>query len=76
MKPLSKGDPCRVRLQSGEVVDAVYDEPMSSYICKKHHHVEINNLPMVAGKYGRCRFVGPACVLAPVEVSNDQETPN
>lgn len=28
MKPLSKGDACRVRLHTGEVVEAVYDEPM------------------------------------------------
>ena len=69
MKPLSKGDTCRVRLDTGKVAEAVYDEPMESLCSEKHHFVEINDCAMVAGKHGSCRFVGPSCVLVPVGVS-------
>lgn len=69
MKPLSKGDTVKVRLFTGEVVEAVYDDPMESMVCEKHHFVEINGRSMVAGKYGNCRFVGPSCDLLPVGVT-------
>lgn len=69
MKPLSKGDTVKVRLHTGEVVEAVYDGPMDSMFCEKHHFVEINDCAMVAGKHGGCRFVGNPCVLVPVGVS-------
>ena len=64
MKTLKKGDPCRVRLHTGEVVEAVYDEPMH---LDKHHHAWNGNILLAVGEYGNCIFVGPACVLAPME---------
>lgn len=79
MKPLSKGDPCFVRLHTGEVVEAIYCEPHWIYAVrvKKQHIVFItingNNFPRFAGKYspniiGRVRFVGPSCDIEPVGV--------
>lgn len=63
---VKKGDPVRVRLFSGEVVDAVYREPC---VLKKCHHVNIGEAFYIAlgGKHERrgilnaheCRFVGP-----------------
>lgn len=70
MKPLSKGDTCRVRLHTGEVVEAVYD-CACTYI-KKHHWVIVGGLSKVAGYNATitsCRFVGTACDLVPVGVS-------
>ena len=61
-----QGDPVRVRLVTGEVVDAVYDRP--SFL-EKCHHVRIGEAFYIAlgGGYERrgvlikhkCRFVGP-----------------
>ena len=76
MKPLSKGDPCRVRLYGGEVVEAVYDEPvvLPEY-WQKCHWVTVDYRSFFAREKikqpGECRFVGNPCVLAPVEVSNE-----
>lgn len=78
MKPLSKGDPCRVRLHTGEVVEAVYDCP--DRFADKAHWVEFGgwNLALVWGlkpaqggnnSWQTARFVGPSCVLVPVGVS-------
>lgn len=71
MKPLSKGDPCRVRLHTGEVVEAVYDEPIVTG--DKKHFVKYKNDFLVAVKKtkrpGHCRFVGNPCDLVPLGVS-------
>lgn len=73
MKPLSKGDPCRVRLHNSEVVEAVYDEPsaikrdhwviVDDVLCRATDHTSEISLPECV------RFVGPSCVLLPVGVS-------
>lgn len=79
MKPLSKGDTCRVRLHTGEVVEAVYDEPVKGLDCC--HHLNCGTLIAIGGYTLRgrikhksmlnheCVFVGNPCVLLPVEVS-------
>lgn len=82
MKPLSKGDTCRVRLHTGEVVEAVYDSPRVSWYCEGCHWVRAKGALFIAlnkeliqsrGKLGllsdECRFVGPSCDLVPVGVS-------
>lgn len=63
---IKQGDPVRVRLATGEVVDAVYREPSDLEKC---HEVVIEGIPYLAlgGKHERrgvllkheCRFVGP-----------------
>lgn len=63
---VKKGDPVRVRLSTGEVVDAVYREPS---VLEKCHHVDVGRTPYLAlgGEHERrgvrlkyeCRFVGP-----------------
>lgn len=77
MTPLKKGDPCRVRLHTGEVVEAVYDEPRNDLdkygeICKTKDHW-LRSLCgcglLAVGKPEldfECRFVGPACALVPI----------
>lgn len=78
MKPLTKGDPCRVRLINGEVVEAVYEE--ADRHAKKCHWVCLGSggLAVALGRPPEAgssmslplvRFVGPACVLVPVGVS-------
>jgi hypothetical protein len=74
MKPLTKGDPCRVRLHTGEVVEAVYDD--TARYPKDHpkcHWVEFNNRQYFARQkivhFNDCRFVGNPCDLVPVGVS-------
>ena len=64
---VKKGDPVRVRLANGEVVDAVYDKPLRTL--EKCHHVNIGGAFYIAlgGKRERrgvrfnhqCRLVGP-----------------
>jgi hypothetical protein len=67
MKPLSKGDPCRVRLHTGEVVEAEYFD--SSEI-EKHHIVKVRNRHWLRiGSYNGSRFIGPPCVILPVGAS-------
>jgi len=63
---VKKGDPVRVRLSTGEVVDAVYYGPSKLEKC---HRVTIGGIPYLAlgGDHERrgvllkheCRFVGP-----------------
>lgn len=55
---VKKGDPVRVRLATGEVVDAVYREPS---VLEKCHHVGIcgNSYLALGGKYARCKFLLP-----------------
>ena len=79
MNPLSKGDPCRVRLCSGKVVEAVYD--YKNALGYKYHYLRYQGDMLIAVNRKllhkwECRFVGPSCVLAPVEVSNGQATQN
>lgn len=67
---IKKGDPVRVRLVTGEVVDAVYREPSDLEKC---HEVVIEGIPYLAlgGKHVRrgvllkheCRFVGPTPII-------------
>lgn len=64
---VKKGDPVRVRLSTGEVVEAVYCRP--TFLMEKCHHVYIRGELYVAlgGGHERrgvslrheCRFVGP-----------------
>lgn len=75
---IKQGDPVRVRLANGEVVDAVYIEPSDLEKC---HHVEIEGIPYLAlgGKHERrgvllnyeCRFVGPTPMVKKKENNND-----
>lgn len=68
MKPLSKGDPCRVRiLAGGAKVDAIYIR----HLFDKDHLVNVNGLYFVAigfipkkadPIYAWARFIGPAGV--------------
>ena len=68
---IKKGDPVRVRLVTGEVVDAVYDKPLRTL--EKCHHVNIGGAFYIAlgGKRERrgvrfnhqCRFVGPTPII-------------
>lgn len=67
---VKKGDPVRVRLATGEVVDAVYDRPSSLEKC---HHVKSGEALYLAlgGEHERrgvslkyeCRFVGPTSII-------------
>lgn len=67
---VKKGDPVRVRLATGEVVDAVYDKPAALEKC---HFVNIGEDFYIAlgGKRERrgvrfnyqCRFVGPTPII-------------
>lgn len=74
MAPLKKGDPCRVRLHTGEVVEAVYDKPS---IIEKDHFVKVEGKTYRATSWPditenmitECRFVGNPCLLVPVGVS-------
>lgn len=74
---LNKGDPCRVRLHTGGVVEAVYCESAAH---GPHHWVEhegelmqtvglSEHIKKACEYHARCRFVGLACVLVPVGVS-------
>ena len=69
MKTLKKGDTCRVRLHTGEVVEAVYDK--QGYYSKIHHVIDSYGIRRIAGckisDIEFCRFVGPACVPVPME---------
>lgn len=71
MIKLEKGAKVKVRLHTGEVVEAVYDEPDVDN--KMEHWVYVNGRPFLAAKnykfYGGCRFVGNPCDLVPVGVS-------
>jgi len=73
MIKLEKGAKVKVRLHTGEVVEAVYDEP--HHQDAKRHWVDTNECGyMIAGadkpeEEVRCRFVGPSCDLVPVGVS-------
>ena len=76
MKTLKKGDPCRVRLHTGEVVEAVYGNPR---LCSKEHWLLINNPTRFvhAGRelkretrfdFEKVRFVANPCDHLPMEV--------
>lgn len=81
MKPLSKGDTCRVRLHTGEVVEAVYEAKAQTL--RKCHLVNVNGGKLIAIGGGtlrsrkrhnsmmdhECVLIGPSCVLVPVGVS-------
>ena len=61
---------CRVRLHTGEVVEAEYDEPAAF---GKHHWVEYNGrfLQTVGyshrlNRFSVCRLIGNPCDLVPV----------
>ena len=68
---IKQGDLVRVRLSTGEVVDAVYIEP--SPLLEKCHIVKTGEALYIAlgGKYERkevrleheCRFVGPTPII-------------
>jgi hypothetical protein len=66
---IKKGDPVKVRLSSGEVVDAVYvfDEGAYTDGCKSHW-VDIRGELYLANKYTnahyKCRFVGPPAAMS------------
>ncbi len=78
MTPLKRGEPVKVRLHTGEVVEAVYGE---NYF-KKYHWLEINGVTVVAGSekprpetaycYAGVRFVGPSCDLEWSKQCSDQ----
>lgn len=67
---IKQGDPVRVRLSTGEVVDAVYDRPSRLEKC---HEVKNGKFFLIAlgGKHERrgiqmgheCRFVGPTPII-------------
>lgn len=70
---LEKGAKVKVRLHTGEVVEAVYDEPYHED--EKRHWVDTSEYGfMIAGRCPpnesiRVRFVGNPCDLVPVGVS-------
>lgn len=74
---IKHGDPVRVRLATGEVVDAAYDRPSSLEKC---HHVKSGEALYLAlggeherrgvSLYYECRFVGPTPM---VKKENDSE---
>ena len=70
MTTFEKGKIYKVRLHTGEVVEAVYDK--QGYYSKIHHVIDSYGIRRIAGckisDIEFCRFVGPACVLAPMEV--------
>ncbi len=64
---ISHGDPVRVRLAWGEVVEVRYDKKAPF---KKHHWVtdlKNQNLFLLVGEHGECRFVGPSASLRPMD---------
>ena len=65
---IKKGDPVKVRLHSGAVVEAVYIE---SGALKGNHFVSYGGSQYMACRYvgapHLCRFVANPCVLVPVE---------
>jgi len=66
---ISRGDKCKVRLASGEVVEERYIKPSNM---KKYHRVTNRGDEseyLLAGKHGGCRFVGPGAILKPMEAS-------
>lgn len=75
---VKSGDPVRVRLSTGEVVNAVYYSPA---VYDKCHHVYIGRIPYLAlgGKYVRkgvrlehgCRFVGPTPMVKKKENNSE-----
>lgn len=75
MKPLSKGDPVKVRLHTGEVVEAVYDRNGVSkmhWVCiYGEPHLACGSKPEAADEccHASVRFVANPCVLLPVGVS-------
>lgn len=71
MKPLSKGAPVKVRLHTGEVVEAVYKEYDEDW---GMHYLDLNGYEIIApnretNNDWECRFIGSPCVLVPVGVS-------
>ena len=75
MIKLEKGAKVRVRLHTGEVVEAHYDKPR---LCEKEHWLVIDNpircahacrelKPEAGFDFEKVRFVGNPCVLIPVE---------
>ena len=56
---IKQGDPVRVRLSTGEVVEAVYDRP--AFLMKKCHYVDIcgNAYFALGGNYARCKYLLP-----------------
>ena len=67
---IKKGDPVRVRLASGEIVEVVYD---SRFGCKpsKMHYVTIGEQYMIAGSSrpsgtSFCRCIGPTATMDPL----------
>lgn len=72
---MKKGDKVRVRLETGDVVEAVYDERAA--LENNHWVIYKGDCLQTVGKtidlfggvmYGRCRFVGPCAVAVPSEV--------
>jgi hypothetical protein len=66
MKEIKQGDPCRVRIHTGKIIDAVYDE--RTFSDEKRHWVYTKQCGfMIAGSVAPramiyCRFIGPAGV--------------
>lgn len=72
MKPLSKGDPCRVRLHTGKIVSARYQSPVGQFMQKSHWVKYGRRLLLACSQITddeSCRFVGNPCVLLPVGAS-------
>lgn len=84
MIKLERGAPVRVRLHTGEVVEAVYDSPRVSWYCDGVHWVIANgslffalNKELIQSRRitglldDECIFVGPPCVLGAAGVSDE-----
>lgn len=74
MNPLKRGDPVKVRLHTGEVVEAVYDNLGLVIGHCVHHYLRDHSGKILIAVKGRptehdheCRFVGNPCSLVPVE---------
>ena len=60
---MNKGDKCRVRLHSGEVVEATYWKHLAETIHFVIYRGKVLNSSAKPKSISECRFVGPACVL-------------
>ena len=60
---LRNGDKCFIRIHSGEILEATYDDRVFTTLHHKEHFVIANGLYYMTTKYiggfGQCRFVYP-----------------
>lgn len=70
MKPLTKGDPVKVRLHTGDIVSAKYQIPVGEFMQKSHWVKYLGRFLLACSQITddeRCRFVGNPCDLREVQ---------